>query len=474
MELGFEDVGGSSRSSVPPEVESIVVKITARDGNEAIQTMRLEGEELAGSRLRLEDLRLPVARDYMVRVESHGRSKTMTRDFERLVRLESGLNHLKVDLIPIESYRSAVFYQVPYILLSDEIWQAIGPLRESLNGDGFLHQDGRLYFPPVPCRFWTLDCGGNISQTDATGRVRIPVDALRNHRESTLLEPSGILQARLNNSSLGKGRSCEVAYVLPYLFRPESDSAIQVEEGQLAGPNRQNTSMAPRGSYPAAFEGECRGSTQNFLNSPCFQRRRSGECSLEDLRTDYAALASYPSGIPIDFLGWSQHNFLSGSRFINLVPIVKKSEKLSCRAYHLGRDCTQTTAGDISLELFSQIWFPDDSFPVVQVRAGDSVQLTLHNNGSSGVTYLQAESSEIGGLLSYRYPDRADSRSTLPFADSISIPIRHGVQSGEGYTYNPDLLLTYEVPQTATPRSEDFLVFWADHRRVPVKIRVKA
>ena len=147
---------------------------------------------------------------------------------------------------------------------------------------------------------------------------------------------------------------------------------------------------------------------------------------MEDLRTDYAALASFPGGIPIDFLGWSQNNFFPEPRFINLVPAVTRTAKIPCRSYHLGRDCVQTTPGDISLEIYSQISFPEGSFPVMEAGAGEAVQIILHNNGGSGVTYMQAESSGIGGMLSYRYSEQAESQNLFPPADSSPVAIKHG------------------------------------------------
>ncbi|MCA9775217.1 MAG: hypothetical protein KC800_00815 [Candidatus Eremiobacteraeota bacterium] len=451
-----------------------MLRAVTRDGNEAVPAIRLEGEALNRSRPTLGEIRLPTTQPLMIRVEAFDSGKKMVRDFEKLVRLESGPNDLKIDLTPVENYRSAVFFQVPYVFLEDERWNSFGALRESLNAAGFLHQEDRLYFPPVPCRFWGLKFGDEAYSTDETGRIRLPLSALGRAEEATFSDPSNALRARVDEDDFGTGRCCERAFVLPYLFKPVGNSSLPVDEAHLAQPARSNTTLSKRGSYPGPFEGECRGIDRNYLDSPCFQRRNSGECSLEDLAPDYAALASYPNGIPVDFLGWSQQNFFSGPRFLNLVPTVSRTETVSCLSYHLGRDCTQTTPGDLSLETVSdsQIWFPGESFPVVQVRSGEVVRLVLHNNGSSGVSHLRVESSNIGGTLRYRYAEQAEDVGLLPSPPQEATSLRHGVWDTARYTYYPDVFLTYEAPVTAAPGQEDFLVFATDHVRLPVKFRM--
>ncbi len=111
----------------------------------------------------------------------------------------------------------------------------------------------------------------------------------------------------------------------------------------------------------------------------------------------------------------------------------------SCKNVHKGRFCQSTAKGEISVGIKDDICFLSDSGRLNsvckhEVAPGDTLTLTMHNNGCTGETSWNKPVSEINGNLQAAMPIKHYSNGKLSYGAS---------------DYKTDTTVEYVVPEGA-------------------------
>ena len=403
----------------PSRVETMQIKVSSQGGKAEITPRRLSMQTEA----RRVNIQVPPEKELLIQIEGFDNTGRRVADFEQVRAFDKGVQLYQADLSPLTEYRSAAFYQVPYIFLERQAWESKPEVRNRLNNRGFVYRGGRLFFPPQPCAWWTLGPKESGLRTDGQGRISLPSNLFARGRSLTLSDPSNLIEARAGWDLFHEGQTCGRAFVVTYLFKPENPQSWMSED---------------------------------FPNSA------DSECPLENVAQDYAAEATYAGGIPIDFLTQSSHLFYQGEPFLNIFPLAAQARQTDCRSHHLGRAKESLKPGEI--------WLGDKSrVKKVRVTPGKTYEITLHNNGASGRTFFGAEKWDLAGKLAYSYPNRPYEQGELTPPGEYPREILHGIPrpgTTEKFDYHPDLKLTYTAPLTSHRGRSDMFFFATDQSEV--------
>ena len=403
------------RTQLPANVENLRVNVYSEGGKAEIAPRRLSKPVEA----RRVDVQVPTRKEVLIRIEGFDTGGRKVADFEQIRSFEAGMQIYEADLSPLAEYRSAAFYQVPYIFLDQQSWDSKPEVRNRLNNKGFVYRGGRLFFPPQPCSWWKLGPDEGGLRIDGQGRISVPANLFSKGASLTLSDPSKLIRAKASWDLFGEGRTCGRAFVVTYLFKPQSHLSWLSED---------------------------------------FPKEAESECTLESIAQDYAAEATFAGGIPIDFLSQSAHLFYQGEPFLNIFPKAAQARPTDCPSHHLGRRKDSLKPGEIWLDEKRRV-------KTLRVTPGKTYEFTLHNNGASGRTFFGAEKTELAGKLTYSYPDRPHIQEDLTPPGDQTKEILHGVLrpgSTETFDYHADLKLRYTAPLTSPKGRSDVFFFATD------------
>jgi hypothetical protein len=221
LRLEFGDLRSGELTIVgtPANVQNFRFALAQADMTEFLGPAQLTLPQLSGNNgLTASFPSIPLGTPLMLRVQALDAQGTRIYDSEQRVLVREDGETIAVLLTPVEAVRSAVFYQLPALAVTNGAAALLASDEEKLTEAGAILRDNLVLSTPSPCSGWTLEVGGRVFTLGPGGRVRLLA--------SDLTEPTGILRhatdadfrSEVDLSLMGRGQTTGAAFYLAFHY----------------------------------------------------------------------------------------------------------------------------------------------------------------------------------------------------------------------------------------------------------------